>query len=60
VQAEVFRVDVEAAVHPAAEIEEIIWIEPSAPGKLNLAPLTRDHVLPLYAAMLKEISAARN
>jgi 8-oxo-dGTP diphosphatase len=47
VQAEVFRVDVQTQVYPAAEIEEIIWVEPSAPGVLALAPLTRDHLLPL-------------
>jgi hypothetical protein len=34
-------------IQPAAEIEEIIWIEPSRPGDLALAPLTRDHALPL-------------
>jgi len=60
VQAEFFRIEVETVVHPAAEIEEIIWIVPSAPGKLNLAPLTRDHVLPLHNARLNEMPAPDN
>ncbi len=60
VQAELFGIDVETAVHPAAEIEEIIWMEPSALGKLNLAPLTRDHVLPLHTARLNEMLASDN
>jgi 8-oxo-dGTP diphosphatase len=58
VQAEIFRINVNTAVTPAAEIEQIVWIEPSAPGKLNLAPLTRDHVLPLHAALLNETRAS--
>src|ERR1043166_768183 len=32
---------------PRAEIEEAIWVDPSAPPDIHLAPLTRDHVLPL-------------
>jgi 8-oxo-dGTP diphosphatase len=49
VRAEVFRVTVRGPVRPGAEIEEILWLEPSAPGHLQLAPLTRDHILPLCA-----------
>ena len=49
VHAEVFRVDIESAVTPAAEIEEIVWIDPASPTGLNLAPLTRDFILPHYA-----------
>ena len=37
---------------PAAEIEEIRWIDPSGDGGLQLAPLTRDTILPLYRASL--------
>jgi 8-oxo-dGTP pyrophosphatase MutT (NUDIX family) len=47
VEAEIFRVQTTAEVHPAAEIEEIAWVDASAPGERELAPLTRDFVLPL-------------
>jgi len=47
VDAEVFRLSVSGAVAPAAEIEEIVWIDPVAIPDLPLAPLTRDHILPL-------------
>jgi len=33
-------------VQPAAEIEEVVWITPSDTS-LPLAPLTRDHLLPI-------------
>jgi 8-oxo-dGTP diphosphatase len=33
-------------VSPAAEIEEIAWVEPHDVS-LPLAPLTRDHLLPI-------------
>lgn len=52
VDAEVFKIAVVQAVHAAAEIEEVRWIDPRAPIALELAPLTRDHILPLYRAML--------
>jgi 8-oxo-dGTP diphosphatase len=32
---------------PGREIDETIWIDPASPPKIPLAPLTRDHVLPL-------------
>ncbi|WP_430297165.1 NUDIX hydrolase [Sinomonas sp. B1-1] len=34
-------------VHPAAEIEELRWIDPAAEPSADLAPLLTDHVLPL-------------
>jgi hypothetical protein len=37
----------EGAVMPRAEIDQVVWVDPSAPPDLPLAPLTRDHVLPL-------------
>jgi hypothetical protein len=33
---------------PAAEIEEIIWIEAASVPDILIAPLTRDHILPLH------------
>ncbi|WP_346771463.1 NUDIX domain-containing protein [Caballeronia mineralivorans] len=48
VEAELFKVNIEDEVAPAAEIDEVVWIDSSAPTDLTLAPLTRDFVLPLY------------
>lgn len=48
VQAELFRVDSAEAVAPAAEIEEVRWLAADQAATLELAPLTRDLILPLY------------
>jgi 8-oxo-dGTP pyrophosphatase MutT (NUDIX family) len=51
VVADIFQLTIASPVVPAAEIEEIVWRnpeDPHAPEPLNLAPLTRDHVLPLW------------
>jgi 8-oxo-dGTP diphosphatase len=50
VHAAVYTVDVEGCVAAQAEIDEIAWIDPASPGEIHLAPLTRDHVLPLVTA----------
>jgi 8-oxo-dGTP diphosphatase len=47
VHAAVYAVVVTGAVAARAEIDEIVWIDPAAPPDIHLAPLTRDHVLPL-------------
>ena len=47
VNAAVYSVDVSGAVVARAEIDEILWLDPAAPPDIHLAPLTRDHVLPL-------------
>ncbi|MER8694765.1 NUDIX domain-containing protein [Mesorhizobium opportunistum] len=47
VEAELFMVSIESQPVPAAEIEEMIWLEPTAANGLDLAPLTRDLVLRL-------------
>lgn len=47
VDAEVFRIVIAHPVAPGAEIEEILWLDPSSPGAVKLAPLTRDELLPL-------------
>ncbi|MBR0704926.1 DNA mismatch repair protein MutT [Bradyrhizobium sp. CCBAU 45389] len=47
VDAEVFRIVIAHPVEPGAEIEEILWLDPSSPGAVKLAPLTRDKLLPL-------------
>jgi 8-oxo-dGTP diphosphatase len=50
VRAAVYAVDVEGAIAPKAEIEEMVWVDPRALPALDYAPLTRDHVLPLAGA----------
>jgi len=47
VEALLFRANISGEIQPSAEIEETVWIEPSHTSDLPLAPLTRDHVLPL-------------
>jgi 8-oxo-dGTP pyrophosphatase MutT (NUDIX family) len=50
VEAELFAVVLDGDIRPAAEIEEAIWHDP---GDLTatLAPLTRNHVLPLVPTL---------
>ncbi|MFL1502955.1 NUDIX domain-containing protein [Pseudomonas sp. S191] len=52
VEAELFQVHIDVAVMPAAEIEEVGWIDPAGDGGLQLAPLTRDLILPFYRQSL--------
>jgi 8-oxo-dGTP diphosphatase len=47
VRAAVYAVDVEGPVIARAEIDQVVWVDPRALPDLPLAPLTRDHVLPL-------------
>jgi 8-oxo-dGTP diphosphatase len=47
VRAAVYAVNVEGPVIPRAEIDQVVWVDPRALPDLPLAPLTRDHVLPL-------------
>ena len=50
VNAAVYAVDVTGEIAARAEIDEILWIDPASPPDIALAPLTRDHVLPLARA----------
>jgi 8-oxo-dGTP diphosphatase len=50
VRASVYAVDVEGAIEPKAEIDQVVWVDPRALPDLPFAPLTRDHVLPLARA----------
>jgi 8-oxo-dGTP diphosphatase len=52
VKASVYAVNVAGSVVPQAEIAEALWIDPLAPVSIVLAPLTRDHVLPLASSEL--------
>jgi 8-oxo-dGTP diphosphatase len=47
VEASLYRVIVTGDITPSQEIDEAIWIDPASPPDIHLAPLTRDHVLPL-------------
>ena len=48
VLAEVFSLTIDAATPVvAAEIAESIWVDPAAPGDLDLAPLSSQALLPL-------------
>jgi 8-oxo-dGTP pyrophosphatase MutT (NUDIX family) len=51
---ELYEILVDAAVVPAAEIEEAVWVDADSATARELAPLTRDHVLPLYRQRLAE------
>ena len=54
VHAELFQLTIDSHVSPAAEIEEVRWIDPATDGDVMLAPLTRDQILPFYRASLNE------
>ena len=46
VQSATYLAVVEGEIAPRAEIEELAWIDPAAPGDLRLAPLLAQAVLP--------------
>ncbi|MDI3261338.1 MAG: NUDIX domain-containing protein [Fulvimonas sp.] len=46
VEAEVFEVQVLGEPCAQAEIAELRWIDPAAPGELPIALLSREHILP--------------
>jgi len=52
VVADCFLVETDASVTATREIAELIWIDPLAPPPIPLAPLTADHMLPLWRTRL--------
>jgi 8-oxo-dGTP pyrophosphatase MutT (NUDIX family) len=56
VEAEIFQLTIASDVTPAAEIEEVRWIDPATDGDVVLAPLTRDLILPFYRASLTALA----
>lgn len=50
VRAEVWLVEIDAPPAPAAEIEELAWVDPHRPGEIEVAPLSRRHILPAFLA----------
>ena len=51
VQASLYAAELSGQITPSGEIEEMIWVDPVASSDVLLAPLTRDHVLPLACAL---------
>jgi 8-oxo-dGTP pyrophosphatase MutT (NUDIX family) len=49
VEASLYRVRLRGPLHPAGEIEELLWVDPKSPGDVRCAPLTRDVVLPMMS-----------
>jgi 8-oxo-dGTP diphosphatase len=47
VQAALYRVELMGTISAASEIEEVVWLDPREPHQIELAPLTRETVLPL-------------
>ena len=47
VEAELFAVETVGGIAPAAEIDEALWHDPDSTPAFRLAPLAREHVLPL-------------
>jgi 8-oxo-dGTP diphosphatase len=50
VAAEIFGLRTDQAIAVQAEIAEAIWIDPADTADIVLAPLTRDHIIPLAMA----------
>ena len=48
--ADVYAVSVEGQPRASAEIAEVLWLAPGETSDVELAPLTREHILPLVAA----------
>ena len=55
VEAELFAVTLAGEIRPAAEIEDAIWHDPDDLDSIILAPLTRDHALPLARDLRRRI-----
>jgi 8-oxo-dGTP diphosphatase len=52
-QASLYAAELVGQITPSGEIEETIWLNPASPSNVPLAPLTRDHVLPLAVTWSK-------
>jgi 8-oxo-dGTP diphosphatase len=46
VRSDVYIVEVQGEMAPGAEIADLLWLDPEAPGEIPLAHLLREHVLP--------------
>ena len=54
VRAEVFVVRVDGRPEAAAEIAELVWVDPREPGAAKVAPLSRLHILPAFLAISED------
>lgn len=57
VDAMVFHLRLDHDPIPAAEIAEAVWVDPAQALALPLAPLTRDHILPLWHDLAKGVDS---
>jgi 8-oxo-dGTP diphosphatase len=55
VEAELFEVRLIGEIRTAAEIEDAVWHDPDDLDSLILAPLTRDHALPIARDLRRRI-----
>lgn len=53
VEAEIFHVRMRHDPSTQSEIEEAVWVDEIAAAALPLAPLTRDHILPLSRTLVR-------
>jgi 8-oxo-dGTP diphosphatase len=51
VEAIIYRVEIDGEIEPAAEIVEMRWVDPANLCDIEMAPLTRDHVMKLALAI---------
>lgn len=50
IRTETWLVSITGTPAASAEIAELQWVEPASPGDLNIAPLSRHHILPAVVA----------
>lgn len=58
VEADLFAVTLAGDIQPGAEIEDAVWHDPDDSASIVLAPLTRDHVLPLARDLRRSICSS--
>ena len=51
VDAEIFHVSVRHTPTTQSEIDEAVWVSPAVAMEMPLAPLTRDHIVPLFLSL---------
>jgi uncharacterized protein (TIGR00730 family) len=53
VEAALYRVELVGPISAASEIEEVAWLDPDQPHQIEIAPLTRDAVLPFATRVIR-------
>lgn len=59
VEAQTFHLPFDAEVRAAAEIAEVVWIDPFAPPDRPIAPLTRDTILPIARDLARDATSGQ-